>query len=599
MKPFFRCAWAAAVAAASMGLSLTGADANTQDDRGVTPLVRAAALGSIAEMRALLDRGADPNLASKGGATPLLAALGDAAKVKLLLEKGADVNATTSRGGPVTIASRLPGTEVVRLLLEKGAKVPGSAVRVAISRADEPLARDLIAAGGTVEAALLGPAAASGNPELVRMVLEKQPQAAREVATVGSRRTTPLMLASFFGPAESVRLLLAGGAPVALVDGRSRTALMYAVGGDFADPSIVRQLLDKGADRNAKDEIGETALDKAMYRGKVDVIRAMGGEPVAKPASRVPEGQPGPLADRLRKAVDLLDAAGPVFFKANGCISCHNQSIPQMAAAAIRAHGLKPGEKAAQDHARAVIATWTPHRDALWQNDCSGIGGLVATMSYGLAGLAAAGHERSETVELVAACLSRLQQKDGRWMMIDARHPLGSSAPKFTALTLRGIRAYAPAGLNAEMADRIGRGVRFLETAAENDNQGLVFRILGLRWADANPALRKELAQRLKKRQRADGGWSQQPEMSSDAYATGQVLWALSEAGSGPGDKAYDRGARWLRAMQKPDGSWHVKSRGYGFQPYRETGFPYGHDQWLSAAATGFSVLGLAPMLGR
>lgn len=86
--------------------------------------------------------------------------------------------------------------------------------------------------------------------------------------------------------------------------------------------------------------------------------------------------------------------------------------------------------------------------------------------------------------------------------------------------------------------------------------------------------------------------------MMPDVYATAQAVWALRE-GLGPNaaDPASARGAAWLRSAQQSDGSWHVKSRGYGFQPYRETGFPHGHDQWLSAAATGFAVLALVTLL--
>ena len=45
-------------------------------------------------------------------------------------------------------------------------------------------------------------------------------------------------------------------------------------------------------------------------------------------------------------------------------------------------------------------------------------------------------------------------------------------------------------------------------------------------------------------------------------------------------------GAKWLRGTQKEDGTWYVKSRAPKFQPYFESGFPYGHDQWISSAAT-------------
>src|SRR5262245_17051702 len=74
--------------------------------------------------------------------------------------------------------------------------------------------------------------------------------------------------------------------------------------------------------------------------------------------------------------------------------------------------------------------------------------------------------------------------------------------------------------------------------------------------ADRAGQLRKELLGR----QNADGGWSYRKEISSsDAFATGQVLYALSDEGIA-GDAPAIRRA-WLFLVQtqnKDDGSWTV-----------------------------------------
>ena len=80
----------------------------------------------------------------------------------------------------------------------------------------------------------------------------------------------------------------------------------------------------------------------------------------------------------------------------------------------------------------------------------------------------------------------------------------------------------------------------------------------------------------------------------SDAYATGLSLFALVESASiGPEDAAYVNGRDFLLRHAKQDGSWHVESRSFKFQPYFESGFPHGDDQWISAAATGWATLAL------
>jgi hypothetical protein len=45
------------------------------------------------------------------------------------------------------------------------------------------------------------------------------------------------------------------------------------------------------------------------------------------------------------------------------------------------------------------------------------------------------------------------------------------------------------------------------------------------------------------------------------------------------------------------DGTWHVRSRAIGFQPYFETGFPHRRDQFISAAATAWAVMALTHLL--
>ncbi len=51
---------------------------------------------------------------------------------------------------------------------------------------------------------------------------------------------------------------------------------------------------------------------------------------------------------------------------------------------------------------------------------------------------------------------------------------------------------------------------------------------------------------------------------------------------------------RYLVATQLEDGSWYVPSRSMPFQPYFESGFPHGPDQWISMAASNWAATALA-----
>jgi hypothetical protein len=80
----------------------------------------------------------------------------------------------------------------------------------------------------------------------------------------------------------------------------------------------------------------------------------------------------------------------------------------------------------------------------------------------------------------------------------------------------------------------------------------------------------------------------------TDAYATGQALFTLRELGLPAANPTIRRGVAFLVETQAKDGSWFVKSRAMKFQPYFESGFPYGHDQWISQSGTAWATLALS-----
>src|SRR5262249_27220407 len=93
--------------------------------------------------------------------------------------------------------------------------------------------------------------------------------------------------------------------------------------------------------------------------------------------------------------------------------------------------------------------------------------------------------------------------------------------------------------------------------------------------------------------QQPDGGWSQLSSLETDAYATGLALVALQTAGHATSSAEYQRGVAYLLRTQFPDGSWLVRSRALPVQPMRDSGFPHGRHQWISAAGTSWATMAL------
>ena len=61
---------------------------------------------------------------------------------------------------------------------------------------------------------------------------------------------------------------------------------------------------------------------------------------------------------------------------------------------------------------------------------------------------------------------------------------------------------------------------------------------------------------------------------------------------------AYRDGLALLVKSQEPDGSWLVRSRSNPFQPYYESGFPHGKNQFISVAASGWATTALVLACG-
>jgi Squalene-hopene cyclase C-terminal domain len=196
-----------------------------------------------------------------------------------------------------------------------------------------------------------------------------------------------------------------------------------------------------------------------------------------------------------------------------------------------------------------------------------------------------------ESTDALMRLLRLWQRPDGHWPT-PIRPPIEASEFTATAVAARGLRTYGVDNPGANAA-ALARARHWLETEAPMDHEDRVFRLLGLIWADSSKAARESALRDLLETQRLDGGWAQTEYRSSDAYATGEALFALRTAGIAADSRVYRRGVRYLLKTQLSDGSWLVRSRSHPTQTYFESGFPHGADQFISAAATNWATQAL------
>lgn len=220
------------------------------------------------------------------------------------------------------------------------------------------------------------------------------------------------------------------------------------------------------------------------------------------------------------------------------------------------------------------------------------------TAAYLLWSLAADGHKRDKATDALVHHLAYSQASDGGFRVRADRPPIESGRVTPTAVSIKALRAFVIPGRSADIEARIGRASAWLTAYGPRTGEERSMRVLGLAWARGDRGALREAAAQLAATQRPDGGWAQLDTLPSDAYATGQALYALHTAGQ-LSPQALLKGVRFLLGSQLTDGTWHVRSRSYPLQTnYFDTGFPHGRDQWISAAATSWAVIGLSLAAG-
>ena len=305
------------------------------------------------------------------------------------------------------------------------------------------------------------------------------------------------------------------------------------------------------------------------------------------------DGDSSAVRSAVEKSLPLLQRVGPPFVEQTGCASCHHNVLPAMAVAVARERGFRVDEKVAQQNREGVHKLVGSAREKMLLG--FGLPGDATTASYFLMQLGVDKQPADKATDAVVHYLMGKQFSDGRWQPVAYRPPIEFSDISTTAVTIRALQMYGPEGRAEETRKRVEMAGAWLARTQATTAEERSFQLLGLGWAKAKKEDIQRAVKRVRAEQRADGGWSQLPGIASDAYATGQALVALHEAGGvSVHDQAYRRGVSFLLKTQREDGSWLVQTRAIPFQRYFESGFPHGKNQWISAAGTSWATMALA-----
>ncbi len=289
-----------------------GARHDARERRGQTALMWAAAEDHAAVVRALIDAGADISATLDSGFTPFFFAVreGHIDVVRAFLEKGVDVNATLQRRqdkpgptlykpvgkgvSPLLLAVQNAHFELAIALVDAGADPNDRRTGFTplqtltwVRRPDSSDASEPAPVGSGRLTSLQFVREIVKRGANVNLRLDKgAPKIPNTSSRVGTEGATAFLLAADRSDVGLMRLLLELGADPLLPNFNNTTPLMMAAGLETTEPleeageepeaiEAVKLLLDLGADINAVDDNGDTAMHGAAYANYPLVVKLL------------------------------------------------------------------------------------------------------------------------------------------------------------------------------------------------------------------------------------------------------------------------------------------------------------------------------------
>jgi squalene-hopene/tetraprenyl-beta-curcumene cyclase len=265
------------------------------------------------------------------------------------------------------------------------------------------------------------------------------------------------------------------------------------------------------------------------------------------------------VKDAINRGLAFLTKDSLAFRETKKCAECHHAPFTIWALNEGKRRGYTIDDKALADLTAWAVAREIPAK-APPKTGQIDLNQAPLMLALGIE----AGDAKADEAGLrkLLSSVLRDQGEDGSWKLSYEFRPIGSSPEALTTLALLALSAPNAPDMGKEAKAAREKGLKWLRAAhADDEPQATALRLILWRRLNRPATDWEPLVQKLRRAQNSDGGWGQTKEAKSDAYATGQILYALAEAGVKPSDDAVRKAQGFLAKTQRSNGGWPMVSR--------------------------------------
>lgn len=331
------------------------------------------------------------------------------------------------------------------------------------------------------------------------------------------------------------------------------------------------------------------------------------------------EDEPSSPSQVIRRALSFLEADMRDWRSNHGCAACHHGPMFVWTMHAARQRGFKTNRALVEETTRwmlddpksrvfpkrepdATVSNAAPEKSAICEKDSRAASEPSANtrpaaappipspkkmpialsqptlyLAHALAASPVDDTLRERGLAQIRAHWEAARGDDGAWSGRVGWPPIFNTRQ---ILTRYATTAIADEKANAWLQDQ----------TVDTTTQGLALRLLATPTGPATErvATKQKRVDEVLALQRDDGGWSQTSDRPADAFATGQLLYALRRAGLAADHPQVRRGVAFLVRTQNTDGTWTMTSR-----PNPATGKPADYLNPITYWGTAWATLGL------